>query len=341
MSWHAEIDRDLPWKETQDPYKIWLSEIILQQTRVSQGRSYYLKFIERFPCVEDLALATEDEVLSLWKGLGYYSRARNLHTTAKVIVEEYRGVFPKEYQDIIALKGIGKYTAAAIASFAYNQPFAVVDGNVYRVLSRVFGMIDPVDTAQGKNKIHAISDKCIDRINPAEYNQAIMDFGALQCKPGIPDCTKCPMNQVCWVFNNSSPDKYPVKNRKVNVTKRYFNFLLFQKDKSVYLEKRKDKDIWEGLYQLPLIESRQAMTLSEITKEIKKGAAYSNRKKLNVQFINSANQRLTHQLVHGQFFFVQGIKPEHLGKWVELSDIHLYALPKICNDFLILLNDND
>ncbi len=220
IAWYQQNKRELPWRNTKDPYLIWLSEIILQQTRVEQGMAYYLKFAKEFPSVKELAKAENEKVMKLWQGLGYYSRARNLHTTAKTITDNYKGKFPEQHEDILLLKGVGEYTAAAIVSFAFNKPHAVVDGNVYRLLSRVFGIETPIDTTLGKKEFNALANELLDKKNPALHNQAIMEFGAIQCKPVSPDCSVCPLNTMCFAYSKKSVSKLPVKAKKTKVRNR-------------------------------------------------------------------------------------------------------------------------
>ena len=222
MNWYATAQRDLPWRGTTDPYKVWLSEIILQQTRVVQGLPYYQRFISNYPTITDLANAPEEEVLKLWQGLGYYSRAKNLHHTAQYIATELGGIFPKTYKELVKLKGIGDYTASAIASFCYNEPCPVVDGNVYRVLSRVFGIATPINSTQGTKEFKALAHECLDKANAGVYNQAIMEFGALQCTPQSPDCTNCVLRDHCWAFHHNKVNELPVKLKKITIKKRYF-----------------------------------------------------------------------------------------------------------------------
>lgn len=258
LAWYQQNKRDLPWRHETDAYKIWLSEIILQQTQVVQGLSYYQKFVKHFPTVKHLAKAPEDEVLKLWQGLGYYSRARNLHNAAKHIVEKHKGKFPTTYEEIRALKGVGDYTAAAIASFAYGQPYAVVDGNVYRVLSRVFGIGTPIDTTEGKKQFQQLANELLYKKDPGQYNQAIMEFGAMYCKPANPDCESCIFSSSCEAKAKKSVARLPVKEKKTAIKKRYFNYLVcIDKNKNIRVNKRLDKDIWQGLYEFDLIETTQ------------------------------------------------------------------------------------
>ncbi|MEY4860751.1 MAG: hypothetical protein RL059_450 [Bacteroidota bacterium] len=227
ISWYLINKRDLPWRKTKNPYKIWMSEIILQQTRVQQGLPYYQKFISTYPTIQSLALANEDEVLNLWQGLGYYSRARNMLKTANVINEEYKGSFPTSYNDLLKLKGIGEYTAAAIASFSFNEPVAVVDGNVYRVLSRLFDIETPIDSVEGKKAFRFLADEVLDKVNPATFNQAIMEFGALHCTPKKPDCNNCVLNRTCLSRENGTISQRPVKKKKTAAKERFFVYKIF------------------------------------------------------------------------------------------------------------------
>lgn len=237
IEWYRTNKRDLPWRKTKNPYQIWLSEIILQQTRVEQGLSYYLKFIEKYPSIKDLANAPQDEVLKLWQGLGYYSRARNLHYTSKVITDKYKGEFPATYKEILDLKGIGEYTAAAISSFSFNLPYPVIDGNVYRVLSRVFDIDTPIDSTLGKKEFKELAYELINKNNPSEYNQAIMEFGALYCKPQSPDCENCIFTSTCLAFKTKKINELPVKSKKLKQKNRYFNYLVFIDEDYTYLKK--------------------------------------------------------------------------------------------------------
>ncbi|WP_305982197.1 A/G-specific adenine glycosylase [Roseivirga thermotolerans] len=268
IRWYGHQKRDLPWRETRDPYKIWLSEIILQQTRVNQGMPYYLAFIERYPTVELLAKAPEQEVLRLWQGLGYYSRARNLHACAQTIVEQYHGCFPDTFDELLRLKGIGRYTAAAIASLAFNKPTAVVDGNVYRVLARVFGLYNDISESKTLKIFEQLANELIPANNAAEYNQAIMDFGATQCTPKNPACDTCPLHTICFAQQHGEVEKLPVKSRKTKVKKLYFDYFMFEHGQQILMHKRLGKDIWQGLYQFYLKESKTKQKTEECLKHI-------------------------------------------------------------------------
>ena len=257
--WASETPRPMPWKGEKNPYLIWLSEIILQQTRVEQGLPYFEKFKERYPTVKDLANASEDEVMKMWEGLGYYSRARNLHFTAKFISNDLDGVFPSDFDSIKMLKGVGDYTASAIASFAYDLPHAVLDGNVFRIFSRFLGIETAIDSTAGKKEFKRITQEFLDKKEPAKYNQSIMDFGAKQCTPKNPDCKNCPLNKKCIALEKNLIEKLPLKSKKLVKKTRHFNFLVFKKGNLRWIEKREGKDIWKNLYQFPIIESIEAI----------------------------------------------------------------------------------
>ena len=299
--WYAINKRDLPWRSTVNPYYIWLSEIILQQTRVNQGLPYYLKFIDAFPAVADLANADEDLVLKLWQGLGYYSRARNLQFSAKLILSEFGGNFPDNHADILKLKGVGPYTAAAISSFSFGLPFAVLDGNVIRVLSRVFGIQTPFDTTAGKKQFQKLAQELLDKKTPAEYNQAIMEFGALQCVPKSPKCNDCPIVNDCIAFNTNTVSLLPVKSKKLKVKSRFLHFLVVNKNYEVLIGKR-NSGIWQGLYEFPFLEFDE--NLNE--KSVLKSPLWINFFKDSVKQISSISEeyihKLSHQKIHAKFW---------------------------------------
>jgi len=264
INWYAENHRDLPWRHEPTPYQVWLSEVILQQTRVSQGLDYYLRFIERWPTVADLAHASEEEVLKLWQGLGYYSRARNLHHCAQQVVNDYNGEFPADFEQLKKLKGIGGYTAAAIASIAFGLPHAVVDGNVYRVLSRLYDIDTPININEGQNLFARLANELLNREQPGLHNQAMMEFGALHCTPKNPDCLHCPLQAQCMAFEHQTVLQRPVKLAKTIVKTRYFNYLVIRFKDIVYLHKRSGSDIWRNLYDFPCIESEQPLSVDEV-----------------------------------------------------------------------------
>ena len=264
LDWYRVNGRDLPWRGTQDAYIIWLSEVILQQTRVEQGKPYFFRFLESFPSVTQFAIAKEDDILRLWQGLGYYSRARNMHKAAKIVEEKYGGVFPRSYDQAINLPGVGNYTAAAIASFSSNEARAVVDGNVYRVFARYFGIEEPVNTTVGKNLFAQIAQDMLDEYNPGEYNQAIMDFGALQCKPKNPSCDMCVFSLECVANQNGSVARLPVKLKNKKSRDRFFHYFVVLEDDLILMSKRGKGDVWTGLYEFPMIETAENISLPDL-----------------------------------------------------------------------------
>lgn len=323
----------MPWRQTTDPYYIWLSEIILQQTRVAQGLPYYLKFTEAFPTVKDLANASEEEVLKLWQGLGYYSRGRNLHAAAKYIIEECNGVFPNTYEKLLALKGVGDYTASAIASISFNKPTAVVDGNVYRVLSRVFGIETPINSTAGIKEFKELAQELIDPKQPANFNQAIMEFGAIQCKPQNPYCLHCIFNDSCIALQKNSVDKLPVKLKKTKIKHRHLQYLILRsKDGKTMLHKRSGKGIWQGLYEFPVIEGAfEDIRFRESELFQEKTAPYS---------INHTQQynakpivhKLSHQHLHTTFWIIDVDQlPESA---IAVIDIKSYPVPVLISNFI-------
>lgn len=264
INWYEENHRDLPWRNNPSPYEVWISEVILQQTRVNQGMDYYLHFTKKWPTVNDLAQASEEEVLKMWQGLGYYSRARNLHHCAKQVVEQYKGEFPSDFEKLKQLKGIGNYTSAAIASIAYNLPHAVVDGNVYRVLARLFDINTPININEGQKLFAQLADELLNRNQPGLHNQALMEFGALHCTPKNPNCLLCPLQAQCLAFAHQTVMLRPVKLAKTKISTRYFNYLILRINDGLYLHKRSDNDIWKNLYDFPCIESQKPMTVEEV-----------------------------------------------------------------------------
>lgn len=333
IEWYHEHKRDLPWRNTNDPYLIWISEIILQQTRVAQGYAYYQRFIERFPNLESLAAAEENEVLKYWQGLGYYSRARNLHQAAISV----NGVFPVRYEDILKLKGVGIYTAAAICSFAYNQPHAVVDGNVYRVLSRFFGVNEPIDSGKGKKIFASLAHDLLDKVQPALYNQAIMDFGALQCTPLSPDCTVCPFKNRCFAFNHNMVSSLPIKQNKTKTSERFFYYLLIRDNGNIYLNKRTENDIWKNLYELPLIESNTALAVDDFIRKQEFASIFKENSAVNVRLLNKTKHVLSHRIIYADFYELeaQDIKMDFLSKYTRLNmaDLELYPVSRLMHNF--------
>ena len=307
VQWYLQNKRDLPWRDTINPYQIWLSEIILQQTRVAQGLPYFISFINAFPTVFDLANAEEDQVLKLWQGLGYYSRARNLHATAKYVAHELNGIFPDNYKELLKLKGIGEYTAAAIASFSYNEPVAVLDGNVYRVLSRYFNMDNDISDTKTKKVFQTLAQEVLLKDNPAIFNQAIMEFGALQCVPKNPDCESCVLSNSCAALQYNKVAQLPVKSKKTKVTPKYFNYLILKDITGKFIvQKREGKGIWENLYEFPLFETAELMAPEVIEKQLIQMDFFGQKAK-EIILLNSEiiKHKLSHQHLFIRFFLME------------------------------------
>lgn len=336
LDWFSVHRRELPWRDTSDPYKIWVSEIILQQTRIAQGISYYFRFIERFPDVKSLAIAHEDEVLKYWQGLGYYSRARNLHASAQTIVNDFNGEFPSDFKQIKSLKGIGDYTAAAIASIAFKLPYAVVDGNVYRVLSRLFEISTPIDSVKGKKEFFELAQELLDKRTPDLYNQAMMDLGAMVCLPSTPLCEDCPLQSLCQSYHNGSYAEYPVKEKKIKQRDRYFVYLFLHHQEKIYLHRRSEKDIWAGLYEFPLIELNAPLWEEEFSGLLKMlGKEFSIAEIKEVTAM--PNHVLSHQIIHSFFIDAVGIIPSPgSAKYITVSedDLANYAIPRLIELYL-------
>ena len=345
VEWYETYKRELPWRETRDPYIIWISEIILQQTRVVQGLEYFLRFTERFPDVASLAVAEEDEVLKYWQGLGYYSRARNLHAAAKSIMERFNGVFPENYKEVLSLKGIGEYTAAAIVSFAWNQPCPVVDGYVYRVLSRLFAVDTPIDTTKGKKQFAELAGMILDPKNAGTHNQAIMELGALQCVPQNPDCGVCPLKDKCVAFASGNVQAYPVKQNKTKTRDRYFHYLYIIYKEQTWMNRRTGKDIWTGLYEFPLIETDHAMDFSGLCETQAFRNLLGDAGKLSItQGLSNVKHTLSHQILYASFYQIEIEQvPESLGNYLSLPcrDIEKYAVPRLIHIYLEKLRLSD
>ncbi len=338
IHWYSINKRNLPWRETKDPYFIWLSEIILQQTQVKQGLPYYGVFTREFPSVFHLANAEESKVLKLWQGLGYYSRARNLHATAKYIVRELNGEFPNKYEDLVKLKGVGDYTASAIASICFNEVTAVVDGNVYRVLSRYFGIDTPINSTKGIKEFKLLAQELIDKKKPDEFNQAIMELGAIQCKPKNPDCIMCPFSKGCIALNKKRITELPVKIKSAKAKKRYFNFLVFlSKDNKTILEKREKRGIWQNLYQFPLIETEKNV-ISQVLESLIKEHYVLKNQSYEISLYNKDNivHKLSHQHLYTKFWIinVENLKVAGITK----REIYDYAVPVLISDFIEAFN---
>jgi A/G-specific adenine glycosylase len=334
--WYDGHKRDLPWRKTNDPYKIWISEIILQQTRVNQGIDYYNRFLLKFPSLVDLSQAPIEAVLKIWQGLGYYSRARNLHAAAKSIVSEYSGEFPRDMKLLKKLKGIGDYSAAAISSMAFNQPNPVLDGNVYRVLSRLYEIDVTTDSAQGKKQYYDIALKLLDKHNPGRHNQAIMELGALVCLPLNPNCTICPLAAKCSSYLSGTTHLYPSKKRKAAQRNRFFNYFIIRKPDSVFIRQRKEGDIWAFLFEFPLIETEKAMDPAQIlTSEIWNnlaGKANFKIKNISAEY----KHKLSHQLIHAWFIEVEVDKEYILNESMEIEYNKLsdYPVSRLTDKYL-------
>lgn len=331
-SWYAEHRRDLPWRDTTDPYLIWVSEIILQQTQVKQGYDYYLRFVQRFPDVQSLAEAEEDEVLNYWQGLGYYSRARNMHAAAKSM----NGKFPQTYDRVRALKGVGDYTAAAICSFAFGMPVAVIDGNVYRVLARYVGIDTPIDSTKGVKLFKQLADEYLDKRQPAAYNQAIMDFGALQCTPVHPHCEACPLQETCVAFREGRVEELPVKQHKTRQTYRFFNYFFIRQGDYTYIKKRTEKDIWKNLYELPLTESSKEISECQAVSLMEQ---YGGSEVKTIPLKQGVKHVLSHRIILTDFYEVSLPEkeiPDVLKSYqkVPISSLGDYAFPVLISNFL-------
>ncbi|MFD0964447.1 A/G-specific adenine glycosylase [Pseudofulvibacter geojedonensis] len=333
ISWYLVNKRDMPWRNTTDPYKIWLSEIMLQQTRVAQGMPYYLSFINAFPTVHDLAKANEDEVLKLWQGLGYYSRARNLHATAKFVSRELNGLFPNNYNGLLSLKGVGDYTASAIASICFGEPKAVLDGNVFRVLSRVFNIDTPINESIGKKEFALLASELLDKDNPATYNQAIMEFGAIHCKPQSPLCNNCILIDSCQAYKSNRVKELPVKLKKIKIKKVYYNYIVpISHNNDTVLVKRPPKGIWANLFEFPLIESPKEITLSQLvlSDKLKQLGLESNTPVLYNE--NSIVHKLSHRHIYTKFWIID--VDEISNNKVSFTEIEKYPVPVLIANFI-------
>ncbi len=339
MAWNQnENAREMPWKGEKNPYRIWLSEIILQQTRVEQGTDYYNRFIKKYPTVSKLAAAPDNEVFKLWEGLGYYNRCRNLLFTARTLVEKNKGIFPKTYDELLALKGVGPYTAAAIASFAYNLPYAVVDGNVFRVLSRYFGIDTPIDTTAGKQAFTSLAEKMLHQKAPGTYNQAIMDFGATVCKPALPNCAECPLQKGCAAYQTGKVNQLPVKEKVLTRTKRHFNYFVFEWNDKIWVRQRVLKDVWQGLHEFYLLETPQIQhwATNQVSDWLKTQLNIKQNKGINIS--SPYVQQLTHQQIRGVFIRIKLTRAPGVlasaGNWYSLKDMSQLAFPKLITQYM-------
>ncbi|QCX02174.1 A/G-specific adenine glycosylase [Aggregatimonas sangjinii] len=337
LQWYAENKRELPWRSTTDPYKIWLSEIMLQQTRVAQGTPYYLKFVKHFPTVVHLADAPEEEVLKLWQGLGYYSRARNLHATAKKVAYKMNGEFPDSYAELIKLKGIGDYTASAIASICFGELQPVVDGNVFRVLARYFGVDRPINDSGGPKYFKKLAREVMPLEEIREYNQGIMEFGAIQCAPKKPYCLHCPLNESCVALQKNKVHELPIKLRKTKVRNRFFNYLVVlgqneQGESVSILNQRTGKGIWQNLYEFPLVESEARIGLDTLKKSIPSNLQPDLINEINLYNEKEIVHKLSHQHLHTRFWIVKTTAV--ISKGIPLKDLEKYAVPVLIAEFM-------
>jgi A/G-specific adenine glycosylase len=336
LRWNVvDNQREMPWKGEKDPYKIWLSEVILQQTRVEQGWAYYERFIKAYPTVSQLAKAPDQAILKLWEGLGYYSRCRNLIHTARLITHNYKGVFPHTYNDILALKGVGPYTAAAIASFAFNLPHAVLDGNVYRVLSRVFDIETPIDSTAGKNEFNKLASGLLPKDQPGIYNQAIMDFGAVICKP-LPLCAACFFNLHCPAFLKGKQGLLPVKEKKLTRKTRWFHYLVLRHKNSLLIRQRPAGDIWQSLYEPVLIEASKNLSRKKLLLQFEKEFSIQHDAYDIKGAAKEITQQLTHQQIHFNFIEIELKKKLRLPgyEWIAVNETDHYPFPKTIKQVL-------
>lgn len=337
VKWYTLNKRDLPWRKTRDPYIIWLSEIILQQTRVEQGLPYFHRFLERYPTVADFATADEEEILKLWQGLGYYSRGRNMHATSRIVMEDHGGYFPRKYDELVKLKGIGEYTAAAISSFSAGEAKAVVDGNVFRLLARFYGIHEVINSSQGKKAFTDLANSLINKQDPGTSNQAMMEFGAMVCRPRSPDCNVCPLSQQCFALRNDMISTLPVKKKAQPPRPRYFNYAVVLSQASVLLNKRGPKDIWENLYEFPLFESERMLEVSEVLERPDFIANFGD--EVTVTSVHGPiKHQLSHQTIFAQFIVIETNRAEYVTttgwQFVPLNDLDKVAQPKIIFSFL-------
>jgi len=329
--WYLDNKRDLPWRKNKQPYLIWLSEIILQQTKIEQGLPYFHAFVKAYPTIFDLAEAPEHDILKLWQGLGYYSRARNLHHTAKNIVENHNGIFPANYEGLLKLKGIGDYTASAISSICYEQPQAVVDGNVYRVLSRIFGIFTPINSSSGIKEFKTLAMELLDIKNPGTYNQALMEFGALWCKPKNPFCVDCVFQKECYAFRNNEIDKLPTKSSKTKVRNRYFNYLVLNSsDEKTVIQQRTAPGIWKNLYEFPLIETQATSYLRK--DQVKEIITYTTVESVTLYNEIPIIHKLSHQHLHIRFWIIDTTSLEDKG--VSFEAIVSFPVPIVLHNFI-------
>jgi A/G-specific adenine glycosylase len=338
LNWYHKNKRDLPWRNTHDPYLIWLSEVIMQQTRVEQGLPYYLRFAEKYPTIKKLAAAHDDEVMKLWQGLGYYNRAKNMLKTARIVADEHKSKFPKTYDELILLKGIGPYTAAAFASFAFDEAKAVVDGNVYRVLARVFGIDEPINGTKGKKLFQELAQEIIDQKHPGEYNQAMMEMGATVCKPRQPKCEDCVLRLQCYAYKRKMIASLPVKIKKNRPKERFLHFFFIEQDGKTYIRQRTGERIWHNLFEPPFVETPGQTGETELLGLESMAELMSWSKDTRFEKALSVKHQLTHQTIYADFWRVKAGKKITLANKafipVNISDLNKYAVHRLFDKFL-------
>jgi A/G-specific adenine glycosylase len=338
IKWYNENRRELPWRETKNPYYIWISEVILQQTRVAQGLEYYNRFISTFPTIKDLANADIDKVMKIWQGLGYYTRARNLHSSAKQILTDYNGKMPSTYSELLKIKGLGPYSAGAIASFAYGEAVPAIDGNVYRVLSRVFGLFSSSETASGKKEFYNLTLELMDKENPDTFNQALLDFGALQCVPRSPNCADCPFQDICYAYRNNLTNQLPVKGKKLKTRDRYLNYIIIKHKVYTFIKRREVGDIWTSLYEFPLIETDSSADIKTLLMNSAWKEHFAKEEVIVLYESQVIKHILSHQTLYTKFYIVEVSKPTYYITTnylkVKVDDIQDYSTPRVIDNFL-------
>ncbi len=338
IKWYNQNRRDLPWRETKNPYYIWISEVILQQTRVAQGLNYYIRFISTFPTIKDLANADIDRVMKVWQGLGYYTRARNLHASAKQILADYNGEMPSKYAELINIKGLGPYSAGAIASFAFGEAVPAIDGNVYRVLSRIFGVFSSPETAAGKKEFFNLTMELMDKDNPDTFNQALLDFGALQCVPRSPNCADCTFQDICYAHRNNLTNQLPTKGKKLKTRDRYLNYIIIKLKDYTYIQRREAGDIWTSLYEFPLIETDSQVDILTLTKHVIWKELFAKNKITTVYESKPIKHILSHQTLYTKFYIVELSKPTYYITSnylkVMIEDLQDFSTPRVIDNFL-------
>ncbi|RPH31334.1 MAG: A/G-specific adenine glycosylase [Bacteroidales bacterium] len=336
--WYNQNRRDLPWRNTENPYYIWIAEVILQQTRVAQGLGYYNRFISTFPTIKDLANADIDKVMKVWQGLGYYTRARNLHGAAKQIMAEYNGLLPTSYQELLKIKGLGPYSAGAIASFAFKLAVPAIDGNVYRVLSRIFGVFASPETSAGKKEFYTLTMELIDKRHPDTFNQALLDFGAMQCVPRSPNCLACPFNDICYAYRNNLINQLPLKGKRIATRDRFLNYIIIRYKDSTFIQKREAGDIWTSLYEFPLIETANQVEIDLLIIEPLWSEFFGKERLKILHSSQPIKHILSHQTLYTKFIIVEIDKPTYYLKTnylkIPIPNIQDYSIPKVIDNFL-------